>query len=159
MSANNLGKKFEEVFKENWKKSFPNGTIDRIYDTTNGYKTINNVCDFIGYNYPNSMYLECKSHLGNTWPFACFTQYDKLSAKIGVKGVIAGVVLWMIDHDVVVFLPVEEVKKMKEDGLKSFNIKMLKEKLYNIIEIPSEKKRVFLDSDYSVLQKEVAHDE
>ena len=65
----------------------------------------------------------------------------------------------MIDHDAVVFLPVEEVKKMKEDGLKSFNIKMLKEKLYNIIEIPSEKKRVFLDSDYSVLQKEVAHDE
>ena len=41
---------------------------------------------------------------------------------------------------------------MKEDGKKSFNIKMLKENTYRIIEIPSVKKRVFLDADYSVLK-------
>jgi hypothetical protein len=40
---------------------------------------------------------------------------------------------------------------MKNNGEKSFNIKMLTDKSYNIIEIPSEKKRVYLDSDYTVL--------
>lgn len=64
--ASNKGKQFESKFKIDFQKSFPNGTIDRIYDTTNGYKTISNVSDFIGYSYPCIMYLECKSHLGNT---------------------------------------------------------------------------------------------
>lgn len=149
--ANNAGKAFEQKFKQDFKKSFPEGTIDRIYDSTSGYKTISNISDFIGYNYPNIYYLECKSHLGNTWNFSYFTQYDKLKTKVGIKGVRAGVVLWMIDHDKVIYLPVSSVTKMMEDGKKSFNIKMLEDKLYNIIEIPSVKKRVFLDSDYSVL--------
>ena len=151
--ATNLGKKFELKMKEDWKQSFPEGTIDRIYDSVSGYKTISNVCDFIAYNFPYIQYLECKSHLGNTWPFTKFTQYDKLIEKDGIKGVIAGVVLWMIEHDTVVFLPVGEVKKMKEDGLKSFNIKMLKNSSYNIVVIPSVKKRTFMDSDYTVLKK------
>lgn len=153
--ANNKGKLFEQKFLADFKRTVPNCSIDRIYDTTNGYKTISNISDFIGYAYPNIMYLECKSCLGNTWNFSYFTQYDKLSTKIGIRGVLAGVVLWMIDHDTVVFLPVAEVKKMKEDGLKSFNIKMLAKNTeplpYNIITIPSVKKRVFMDSDYSVL--------
>ncbi len=40
---------------------------------------------------------------------------------------------------------------MKADDKKSVNVKMLDDKSYNIIEIPSVKKRVFLDSDYSCL--------
>ena len=151
--ATGFGKKFEQKFQLDWKKSFPDGTIDRIYDTTNGFKTISNVSDFIAYNYPYIMYLECKSHLGNTWNWSYFTQYEKLLAKKDVKGTIAGVILWMVDHDKVVFLPIKEVEKMKADGLKSFNIKMLEEKSYNILQIPSTKKRTFLDSDYSVLMK------
>jgi hypothetical protein len=50
--ANNRGKQFENKFKIDFVKSFPEGTIDRIYDTTNGFKTISNISDFIGYNYP-----------------------------------------------------------------------------------------------------------
>ncbi len=147
----NKGKAFEQKMKEDFKKSFPEGTIDRIYDSVSGYKTISNISDFIGYNYPNIYYLECKSHLGNTWNFSYFTQYDKLKTKVGIKGVRAGVVLWMLDHDKVVYLPVSSVTKMIEDGKKSFNVKMLEDKSYNIYEIPSVKKRVFLDSDYSIL--------
>jgi hypothetical protein len=94
--SNNKGKAFEQKFHLDWKKSFPNGTIDRIYDSVSGYKTISNVSDFIGYNYPNIFYLECKSHLKNTWNFSYFTQYDKLKEKVGIPGVRSGVVLWMI---------------------------------------------------------------
>lgn len=73
--------------------TMPNSTIDRLYDSTSGYKTISNISDFIGYSYPNIYYLECKSHLGNTWNFVNFTQYDKLKEKVGIPGVRAGVVL------------------------------------------------------------------
>lgn len=149
--ANNKGKQFEVKFKEDFKRSFPNSTIDRIYDTTNGYKTISNISDFIGYNYPNIYYLECKSHQGNTFPLTNLTQYDKLKAKVGIKGVRAGVVLWFIDHDKVCYVPISTITQLKKDDKKSVNVKMLEDKSYNIYEIPSVKKRVFLDSDYSIL--------
>lgn len=148
--ANNYGKKFEAKFKEDFSK-LQDVSIDRIYDVTSGYAHISNVCDFICYHYPNIFYIECKSHEGNTFPFSKLTQYDKLKDKVRIKGVRTGVVLWMIDHSIVVYLPISTVTQMMSDGKKSFNIKMLQDKTYNIIEIPSEKKRVFLDSDYSVL--------
>lgn len=91
--ANNLGKKFEQKFKLDFLKTVKNSTIDRLYDTTNGYKTIANISDFIGYSEPNIYYLECKSHLGNTFPLANLTQYDKLAEKVGIPGVRAGVVI------------------------------------------------------------------
>ena len=54
----NYGKKFEEKFREDWKKAFPDGTIDRLYDTTAGYKSISTVSDYICYNYPLIYYIE-----------------------------------------------------------------------------------------------------
>ena len=149
--ANNKGKAFEQKFRLDFQESFPEGTIDRIYDVSSGNKTISNICDFLGYNYPNIFYLECKSHLGNTFPLANLTQYDKLKEKVGIKGVRVGVIIWFIDHDTVVYVPISSITQMKNDEKKSVNIKMLKENIYKIIQIPSEKKRVFLDSDYSVL--------
>lgn len=151
--ANNKGKVFETKFKNDFIKSFPDGTIDRIYDTTNGYKAIANISDFIGYNYPIMFYLECKSHQGNTFPLANLTQYEKLLGKVGIKGVRAGVILWFIDHDTICYVPISSITKMKEDGKKSVNIKMLSEDTYRILKIPTEKKRVFLEGDYSILMQ------
>ena len=44
---NNRGKAFEAKFKTDFQKSFPEGTIDRIYDVTSGHKTVSNICDFL----------------------------------------------------------------------------------------------------------------
>lgn len=44
---------------------------------------------------------------------------------------------------------------MKKDNKKSIHINMLNDKTYNIIEIPSIKLKVFMDSDYRVLIKEL----
>jgi len=147
----NRGKQFENKVREDWIKSVKGSTIDRLYDPTAGYVAISNISDFIGYCYPNIFYIECKSREGNTFPFQNLTQYEKLKDKVGIKGVRAGIILWFIDHDKVLYVPISSVTKMKEDGKKSINIKMLDEKLYNIYEIPSVKKRIFLDSDYSIL--------
>lgn len=161
MSTDNLGKKFEEVFKENWKKCFPNTFIFRLRDQMTGYKeTSQNPCDFICFPGNNILYmLECKEHRGASIPFSAIPQYERLLNYKNTPNVVAGCIIWFSEKDLVVFVPILEMEKMVLDGRKSIGIKMLKEKLYNIIEIPSEKKRVFLDSDYSVLQKEVAHDE
>lgn len=145
------GKQFEKKFANDFLK-IENSSLDRLYDVTSGYKSISQISDFIGYIYPNIFYLECKTHKGNTFPLANLTQYEKLLPKVGIKGVRVGMILWMIEHDVIVYIPISSIKKMKEDGKKSFNIKMLKENTYRIIEIPSVKKRVFLDADYSVLK-------
>lgn len=146
------GKQFESKFAEDIRKRFKTGTLIRLPDQISGYKYSSaNICDFLLYNYPNFYFIECKSHLGNTFPLANLTQYDKLKEKVGIPGVRAGVILWMIDHDVVVYLPISTVTKMKDDGRKSFNVKMLEEKTYNIKVMPSVKKRVFLDTDYSSL--------
>lgn len=148
--ADNLGKKFELKFKEDFAK-IPNSSIDRIYDVTSGYYGLRNICDFIGYCYPRIYYLECKSILGNTFPLSNLKQYDKLRGKTGIKGVIVGVIIWFRDHDKVVFVPINTITQLKEEGKKSVHVNMIKDNKYKIIDIPSVKKRTFLDSDYTVL--------
>lgn len=144
------GKQFEDKFKADFSK-LTGVSLDRLYDTTNGFYGIKNLCDFICYKYPNIFYIECKTSEGNTWNFSNYSQYEKQLSKVGIPGVRVGVVLWMITHDVVVYLPTATISQMKLDNKKSFNIKDLDKGLYRIIKIPSEKKRVFLDCDYSVL--------
>ena len=151
--AINRGKQFEARFKQDWIRTIPDSSIDRIYDVVSGKKTISNVSDFIGFKKPNIFYLECKSTNDNTFNFAKLTQYDKLAAKVGIPGVRAGAVLWFVNHDRVVYVPISTITKMKEDGLKSVNIRKLSGSGYKFYEIPSVKLRVFLESDYSCLLK------
>jgi hypothetical protein len=145
------GKNFELILREDWKSSVPNSTIDRIYDSVSGYKTISNVSDFIAYKMPNIFYLEAKTVKGNTFPFQNLTQYEKLSAKVGIAGVRAGVVIWFYEHDRILYVPISSVTKMMSEGKKSVNITTINNDGYRFIEIPSVKKRVFMTSDYSVL--------
>lgn len=70
--AVNRGKQFEAKFKEDFLK-IPDSTIDRLYDSVSGYKSVSNISDFIAYVFPNIFYVECKSHEGNTFPFVKLT--------------------------------------------------------------------------------------
>lgn len=147
----NYGKEFENKVKTDIQK-IPNSHIERIYDSVSGYKSISGRSDFVFYWYPNQYWLETKSHRGNTFPWSDLRQYNALLEVANIKGIRSGVILWMIDHDTVIYLPIITVKKMKEDGKKSFHIKDLNNSNYRIIQIPSKKKRIFMDSDYSVLK-------
>lgn len=59
----------------------------------------------------------------------------------------------MVDHEKVLYIPIETFIKLKEGDKKSYNIKMLGDENYLSYEIPSVKKRTFLTSDYSILEE------
>lgn len=145
----NYGKAFEDKFKQDFSKLY-GSSIDRLYDVMNGYKSIKQVADFIGYLQPNIFYLECKSHKGASIPLSNITQYENLSKKVGLPGVRSGVVLWLYEKDKVFYIPTNTITQLKQDGEKSVGLRHIGK--YRIIEIPSYKKRVFMDSDYSILK-------
>ena len=147
----NYGKKWEVKVKEDL-SALPDISLDRIYDSVSGYKSVSNISDFIAYVYPNIFYLEVKSIKGNTFPLSNLTQYEKLKGKVGIPGVRAGVIIWYIDHGKVLYVPISTITALKTDGKKSVNIKMLDSDEYNIVGIPSVTKRVFPTCDYRVLR-------
>ena len=151
--AINYGKAFEKKFYDDFKK-LEGSSIDRLYDTTMGYKSISQISDFVAYIYPNILYIECKTHAGSSFPLSNLTQYDKLIDKVGIKGVRAGVILWFYEKDVdIIYEPISTYKKLKEDSKKSFNIKMIDDDTYPSVRCPSKKRRTFYDTDYSVLSQ------
>jgi len=121
MATQSLGKKFETKFKEDFKK-IPESIVDRLYDVTMGYKKISQVSDFICYHFPLIFYLECKTIKGKSFPFSNLRQYEKLLEKDGIKGVITGVIIWYYEQDIVGFVPISAIKKLKEEGKKSLNV-------------------------------------
>lgn len=146
------GKQFEEKFKSDWNKTMPDSFLLRIPDQVSKYAGYSsNICDFIGFKSPKLFLIECKSIHGNTFPLTNLRQFDKLVSYKDVKNVFPGVMLWWVDKDVVAWISVQSILEMKKDEKKSINVKMIEEKVYDIVVIPSIKKRVFLDSDYSVM--------
>lgn len=148
----NYGKAWEQKIREDFLK-VENSTIDRLFDSVSGYKSISNISDFIGYIYPNIFYLEAKSCKGNTFPLTRLTQYEKLKGKVGVPGVRSGVLLWFIEHDIVLYVPISTITSLLKDNKKSVNVKMASDGSYNVKIVPSTKRRIFLDCDYSFLKE------
>ena len=146
------GKKFEDRFKSDWVESVPDSVCYRLYDTMSGYMGQKNVGDFICYKYPNIFLIDAKSIQGNTLPFSDLRQYDQMLEYKNIKGVRVGFVVWFVDHDKVLWIPVQTMEKIQKEGLKSYNIrKMFGNDDYPILEIPSYKLRTFMKSNYSEL--------
>lgn len=146
------GKKFEDRFKSDWVESVTDSVCYRLYDTMSGYMGQKNVGDFICYKYPLMFIIDCKSIQGNTLPFSDLRQYDQMLEYKNIKGVRVGFVVWFVDHDKVLWIPVQTMEKIQKEGLKSYNIrKMFGNDDYPILEIPSYKLRTFMKSNYSEL--------
>ena len=152
MSNTKLGKKFEQRFREDWKKCFPNTFIYRLPDQITGYKdTSQNPCDFLAFNNNTLWMLECKETTEGTINFAKIPQLDRLKDYIGLDHVEQYIIVWYSSFDKVIACPASEALKMRNDGKKSISLKMLEDKSYNIIDIPSKKLRTFMESDYTCL--------
>lgn len=147
-----LGKKFEEKFRSDWTKAFPNTFVFRLKDQMSGYREVSgNPCDFLCYPGGALFMIECKEHRGASVPFTAIPQYERLLEYKGKQNTYPGVVIWFSEKDLVVWVDIEEMEKMVLDGEKSIGIRMLKNKLYNIVELPSVKKRLYMDTDYKYL--------
>ena len=151
--AVNRGKQFEAKVKEDILKLDPELALERFPDQVSGWKGSKNPSDFTLYWYPYYYYIECKTTNENTLPLSAITQYDALLERHGKRGVRAGIVLWWVQHDTIAYVPVATLQKLKQDNMKSVNIKMLNNENYRIIQIPAIKKRVFMDADFSVLKQ------
>lgn len=147
--ASNYGKKFEAQFNDDWQQSFPFSFIMRLHDQVSGYKEISkNPCDFIAYVHPYFFMIECKSTEDNTFNFGKLRQYTQLVSYDGINGLSAGVVIWFIKHSKVCWVPIDEVQRLKKEGYKSIHVKMIDDENYKVYELESEKKRVFLNTNY-----------
>lgn len=146
MTKNNKGKKFEEVIKKAF-LNVPDVSIDRFRDAPKKLKNVDNPSDFVVYKFPHELYVECKSHKGNTLPFFCIReeQIKGMLQKSLLQGVTAGLIVWYIDHDLTVWIPIDVVITLMNFGYKSINIKDL-DKMPHLV-IPGIKKRVYFDYD------------
>ena len=161
MGAVNRGKQFEEQVHKAL-DLVPNTTVTRLKDPQNGFAGVRNECDFIAYHYPHQYFLECKSCHGNTLsiksnnPKQCYgditnTQWEGLLEASSVVGVVSGVLVWFIEHNTTLFVPIKALECIRNEGAKSLNITKLRELgiLYDCYTVPGIKKRVLFDYDFT----------
>ena len=150
----NQGKKFEDIIKQSFLR-VPGVSIDRLRDAPKKLKNVDNPSDFIVYKKPHEIYLECKSHKGNTLPFSCIRteQLNGMLEKSMISGVVAGVIIWFIDHDITVWVSIDIIATLINFGYKSLNIKDLN-KIPHIL-IKGKKKRVYFNYDMEQFLKEL----
>lgn len=152
----NRGKQFEQKVQEQLEK-IPDISVDRLYDVTTGYKNQNNPCDFIVFDHGTQNYIECKAVHGNTLNFKSDirkNQWDKLLKKSNIPRVNAGILVWFIDHDVTVWLPIQYLQNLRESGYKSFNIR---NGGYEY-KLRGTKKRIFFEYDLEDLLRSLRYE-
>ena len=169
--AKNYGKQFERQVYKNFSE-VPGVSVDRIPDQVTRYKgSSSNICDFIVYEMPILLYLECKTTHGASLSISSNPKPDKngvlhgfygnirdnqwngMLDKCDIPGVRAGVMIWFVDKDVTMYVPIEVLQEMYAKGIKSIN--------YNydewdcdtfcrhIITIEGKKKRTMFEYDFS----------
>ena len=154
--AKNKGKVFENKIKDAFEQ-VPDVSIDRLRDAPRKLKGVDNPSDFIVYKKPHEIYVECKSHKGNTFPFSCIRdeQWNGMLRKIEVDGIKAGAIIWFIDHDITVWIGIAELTAWRFLGYKSVNIKDILNRNIPYIEIQGIKKRVYFDYDMNKFLEEL----
>lgn len=162
MANTDIGKKFEDRFKKDYQRCFPGTMIHRLPDQQSGYAGggSSNPCDFMCYPGGCFLMVECKAHKGASIPFTAIPQYDKQLDYKGLYKTYPGVVVWFYEKDTVIWVSIEEMEKMVNDGEKSIGLRMIDEKkpykkAYNIITLPSIKLRTFMETDYNYLVKQL----
>lgn len=69
-----------------------------------------------------------------------------MQEKVKIDGVLAGVMIWYIDHDATVFVPIDEVVRIREEEeAKSINYFQILNRKHIIVH--GRKKRVYFDYD------------
>lgn len=148
----NKGKVWEKCVEESWKDSFPNSFILRLPDQQNGYfGTSRNVVDYIAFNSPYLYLIECKTIKGNTLPLSNLKQYERMLAYNDIRNIKVGFLVWWQEKGITAWVPVSAITTLKDEDKKSVHVDYVKNKLYNIIEIPNIIKRVYPKCDLTCI--------
>ena len=151
----NYGKKFEEQLKKDLSK-LVGAFVYRLPDQQSGYVgTSQNPCDFLLYKKPNLYLLECKSIHGNTFPISNLKQYARLIKFVGVDGLYCAVIIWFVDHDKILYVPIDAFRELIDNGYRSVNINKLEQLNNRYVDVPVTKKRIMCEGDYSFLESGV----
>lgn len=160
----NRGKKFESVIQQSFEKVKKTAVV-RLHDQTTGYVGSKNPCDFLIYHKPCLYAIECKSVHKNTFSihsnnpkkkYGLITNYqwESLMQVSSVKGVHAGVIIWFIDKDVTLFIPISVLDMCYKQGWKSINY-VKAQSMRDVIQIKGRKKRVFFDYNMRLFFKQM----
>lgn len=151
MQKKNLGKEFELRIKNSLDKPELNIDIERLPDPLGGFAGVRNICDYDVYNYPYRYYLECKSKYGNTLNFKgdiTNDQWQGLTDKSKIYGVLAGFCVWFIDYDRTIFITIQEMNKLRfEFTKKSLNIKDIISNNVSYFDINGKKAKTYFNYD------------
>ena len=153
--APDAGKAWEAKFKADWQKQFPNGAILRLPDQVSGYKhTSRNPCDFVCYAEGVMLLVECKECAEGTLNFSKVPQLDDLISFRGRPGVKPGVLIWFSEKRRVVWVGADELKRMRDLGLKSVSLRKLDAGEFSFVDLTDRVNRVFITGDYAKLLKD-----
>lgn len=149
MNKISRGKDFEAIVRESFEK-VPDTLVYRIPDQQNYYYGSKNPCDFFIYHKPVFYAIECKATNKPSLPFSNITenQWSELLRMSKTSGVIAGILCWFVNYDSTMFIPIQVLEMLKENGAKSIRYDADD---FAIIQIPGRKKRVFWEYDMSAL--------
>lgn len=156
----NRGKDFEAVVKEACEKVADTYVL-RLYDPQGGYSAISNPVDFVIFRHGVMYMFECKAVHGNLLTIHAKDykrQYGHISnaqwdgmRKASQCGVVAGALVWWVDHDVTKFIPIQELDVLRNVGQR--NSVRYDLDIPNSTIIYGQKKRVFFDYDFEMFFK------
>lgn len=153
----NRGKQFEAEIRKALEK-VEDISIDRIQDPMGGFMGVRTFADFTIYHKPNLIYLELKAIHGNRLNLnhnVSKNQWIGLGLKSQIKGVIAGLVVWYIEHDKTYYIPFKTLLNARNEGLKSISVKDIIEGKHEALELRGKKRRVFYTYDGECFIKEL----
>lgn len=121
------GKKAEKKIREWLDRPEEGYCFERIPDQMTGQFGSKNKCDFTLYKSPYMYYIESKSVLHDRFDFANISdyQYESLLDRSKIDGVFGYVIVLFVDHKRAFILDINDIKALKDQGVKSLNIKKI----------------------------------
>ncbi len=117
------GKMFEQDFFSSWEFCSHGTHLTRLYDTTNGFKGIQNPCDFIMACKFGTIYLELKATKEASFYFKNVSEHQwqsLLEADASDYGV-GGLLVFFYEKNLLMWYPIQQLEKLRESGAKSIN--------------------------------------
>ncbi len=147
MAKVNRGKDFEHQVREGLQK-VPNTEVYRLPDQITYRVGSKNPCDMFVFHAPLFYAIECKSVYGDRLPFANISEYQwsELLRMSKLPGIVSGILCWYIDRDRTVFIPIQFLETLKQNGAKSIRYDADDS---HLIDIKGKKRKILWDYDFS----------